>query len=526
MDAFHPLVDFTPPVSAAATGEDVYARFVRQAGALVLAVVDADQRPVGLVTRNAFLLKMASSFGRDLYAGRPITALMDTDFQTVDHQASLDDLRRVALNAGASELLRGFIVVREGRCLGACTALSLLPAPDLSDPLREAQTTARATSELLAAMSDEIRTPVNGVMAVAELLQRQPLPGHAPAYVQTILESGETLLGILDDAVDLSRADSGALDLAQRPCALHLLMDDVHDLWAARATEDGVSLNVAFRGNPAAAALVDPVRLKQVFGALIGNALKFTRRGGVEASLEATPDPAGLRLLGRVCDTGSGIPADKLDSIFEPFCPQEGGGAGAGLGLALCRQIVGAMGGRVWAEANAGSGATFLFELHAPVAEVQAMPSPDEAPLAAGALQGHVLIVDDNTTSRMVAETLVGLFGCTSESVSDGDEAVEAARTGRFDVMLMDIRMPRMDGMQATRVIRGLASPACTAPIIALTASTDDEDVAAYLACGMVAVVEKPIKAERLFAALASALSGEADDAEAGLRPARALSAA
>ncbi len=169
------------------------------------------------------------------------------------------------------------------------------------------------------------------------------------------------------------------------------------------------------------------------------------------------------------------------------------------------------MGGTIHAESNVGEGVTVSFDLLLPRAEVETEVAP--APTigsASGAV--HVLVVDDNATNRMVAEGLCEMFDCTSETAEDGVEAVEAARSGRFDLILMDIKMPRMDGMEATRAIRDLEGPAGRVPIIALTANADPEDAKAYLACGMASVVEKPIKPERLLAAMNAALEGEPDD--------------
>jgi CheY-like chemotaxis protein len=366
-------------------------------------------------------------------------------------------------------------------------------------------------------MSHELRTPMNGVLAVAELLHRQPLGADAQAYVQTIIDSSETLLRVLSDAIDLSRADAAGLELTPTPTLLRSVIDDVQALWLPRAQQDGVTLSVSYAGEADAAVLIDPVRLKQVFSNLIGNALKFTRRGGVETSLHAARVGEQVRLTGRVRDTGPGIPAERLEHIFEPFAPDERGAktGGAGLGLAICREIVAAMGGRVWAESNPGAGATFIFELEAPAASASERICAGTAETAVRPLGAHVLIVDDNATNRMVAETLVGMFGCTCECVSDGEEAVAAARARAFDAVLMDIKMPRMDGVEATRAIRALPGPAGEAPVIALTANADPEDAQRYLAAGMASVVEKPIKADRLFAALAAVLAPAAAAQEA-----------
>ena len=494
------LVDRAQPAPATATSGSVYERFQREPSTLILAVVDEDQRPVGLVERNTFFIRMAAEYGRAHYGRRPISFLMETDFLLAEADADAAAFAREALAERPGELMRGFVAVSDGRYAGVGTPLSLLQvateraeAADAAEARLavaqgEAQAAARAKSQFLGVMSHELRTPMNGVLAVAELLHRQPLNPDARAYVQTIIDSSETLL--------------------------RTLVDDVQALWLPRAQQDGVSLGMSYTGDVEAAALVDPVRLKQVFSNLIGNALKFTRRGGVEASLDARLSNGVVRLTGCVRDTGPGIPRDRLEDIFEPFAREERGAksGGAGLGLAICRAIVGAMGGRLWAESNPGSGAAFTFEIEAPATAAmhQAWPGAPEEP--AGALGAHLLIVDDNATTRMVAETLVGMFGCTCECASDGVEAVEAAAARRFDAVLMDIRMPRMDGVEATRAIRALPGAAGETPIIALTANADPADVEGYLAAGMASVVEKPIKAERLLAALVAALSDSRRD--------------
>ena len=370
---------------------------------------------------------------------------------------------------------------------------------------RDAQALGRQT-EHLAAISHQIRSPLNGVLALADLLSKQPLPGDGPSYVRTIRDSVEHVVGVLSDAIDHYRTECVGMELSLAPVALRPLMDDVQALWLAPAQQVGVSLNVSFDGGDDAV-MLDAPRLKQVFGNLIGNALKFTRRGGIEACLRVTRQDGRARLLGLVRDTGPGIAPDKLERIFEPFVQDVRGlqTGETGLGLSICRQIVQAMGGRIWAEANRGAGAVFYFEVDAALAGA-ALPvqGPADDP---SALRGHVLIVDDNRMNRMVAEKLCESFGCSSESVEDGTEAVEAAKSGRFDVVLMDIKMPRMDGVQATRAIRALPGAEREVPIIALTANPEAEDAHTYLAAGMACIVGKPIRADLLLQALRAALS-------------------
>jgi CheY-like chemotaxis protein len=252
--------------------------------------------------------------------------------------------------------------------------------------------------------------------------------------------------------------------------------------------------------------------LRQVLNNLVGNALKFTDKGGVEIRLRAEPDGDCARLIGEVADSGPGVPAERLEEIFKPFSQTDDGArlGGAGLGLAVCRQIVERMNGTIAARANPGGGALFVFE-----APLYRVPAPGALEVPAGPTEAgatlHVLIVDDNATNRLVATTLCDMFGCTSEAVGDGAAAVEAAASGRFDLILMDVKMPGMDGIEATRLIRSGAGPWSQAPILAVTANADPTDAAFYRASGMNGVVEKPLKPERLFAAMGAVLQMEPD---------------
>jgi CheY-like chemotaxis protein len=381
----------------------------------------------------------------------------------------------------------------------------------------DAQAALTAKSQFLAVMSHEIRTPLNGVLAIADIVARKLEQRDLAPYVASIQESGQTLLRLLTDALDLSRADAGRLELAEEGFHVPAVLDDLAALWGARADQKGLSLGMAYDGDPDQWALGDVIRLKQVFNNLIGNALKFTAAGGVQARLCARREDLLVVMSGEVRDTGVGVPQDRLATIFQPFSQTEAGvrEGGAGLGLSICRELVEQMNGTISAEPNPGGGTVFRFEI--PLFDVPA-PQEDDVQAADGAADPagaglHILIADDNATNRLVAETLCEMFGCTSESVEDGALAVAAVRRGRFDLVLMDIRMPNLDGLAATRQIRALAGAAADIPILALTANADPWDAASYIAQGMNAVVEKPIKAERLFAAISDLFTPGAQDA-------------
>ena len=536
MPTIEVLTERAEPVLPTTSAAEIFARFQREPDTLVIPVVEND-RPVGLIERNAFLLKIAGPFGHALYANRPVSHVMDPEPAVVDAGVRIDAFCDIMIKSGPGALMRGFVVTRGGRYRGVGTAVSLLQAVNaqqrsqnaelaeqsraLTDSRTQALASARAKSQFLAIMSHELRTPMNGVLAVAELLRRQPLNAAAQAHVQTIVDSSETLLRILQDALDLSRAEAGELELNPVPTPLRALVDDIEQIWAPRASQDAVRLMVGYEGDTELCADIDGVRLKQVFNNLIGNALKFARNGVVEASLKAWADKGQVRMEARVRDDGPGVDADRVDAIFEPFV-HGSGPDGAGLGLSICRQIIDRMDGRIWAENNAGRGATFAFDVCAPLSAPVENEATNVSALADLELQSnpHILIVDDNATNRVVAQALCEMFGCSSETAEDGVEALEAVQARPFDLILMDIKMPRMDGVQATQAIRALTGPERHIPIVALTANADPDDAKHYLSIGMAAVVEKPIKPERLRMAMNAALS-EPAEVEVAATPAR-----
>ncbi|MFP5448705.1 MAG: ATP-binding protein [Alphaproteobacteria bacterium] len=531
------LADPVSPIRPETQGEQVYERFQAEPDVLALAVVDEEGRPIGMVERNAFFVAMAAHYGRALYALRPVSLLMNRCPLVVEGDVTVADFCGQALADRASELLQGFIVTTGGRYAGVGSALSLLQATSeanrrhaeemtqIAETLGRAEAQAQAAlsakSQFLAVMSHEIRTPLNGVLAIADILERKLAQPELAPYVHTIQDSGQTLLRLLTDALDLSRAEAGRLELSEEPFHLAGLLDDVSSLWTVRAEDRGLSLAFSYDGDRDQWALGDAVRIKQVFNNLISNALKFTQSGGVEVTLSCVREDILLEVEGEVRDTGSGVPADRLSQIFQPFSQTEAGlrEGGAGLGLSICRQLIEQMGGQIEARLNEGPGTTFCFRI--PLYDVPATATAAEASSGGGAGIGdhiRVLIADDNATNRLVATTLCEMFGAEAHAVDDGRAAVEAAALGGFDIILMDIKMPRLDGVAATQEIRAGGGPCAGVPIIALTANADPWDAASYLAQGMDAVVEKPIKAERLLEVMAALL--ESPPMREGLRAA------
>ncbi|MBA4808987.1 response regulator [Brevundimonas sp.] len=520
------FVDLIAPVAPSTPCAEVFERFQTEPNTLALAVVNEDGRPVGVIERNAFTLRMAAEFGRALYAKKPAESLMDRNAPIAEAGTSAETFFHAYGAAELGALLSGFIVVTEGRYVGVGTALQVVQAGaalhrqraeemgalarDLAFAEAEAVASSRAKSEFLAVMSHEIRTPLNGVLGVAALMDKKLEQEELRPYVRTVIDSGESLLRLLTDALDMSRASAGMLTLEEEPLDLSAVAFDIDALWRARAEEKALKLEVRTDFDAGPWVMADGMRVKQLLNNLIGNALKFTETGGVIATIMSRATADGLTVELTVDDSGPGVPEAAAATIFDPFNTGKAGreGAGAGLGLAICRQIAERMHGTIALGVSPQGGARFhvTLPLAACAAEdlatgpAMAEPTPHETL--------HVLVVDDNATNRFVAGKLLEMFDCTAETAENGQEALEAVQARRFDLVLMDIKMPVMDGVAATRAIRALPGPLSRLPILALTANADERDELDYIAAGMNGVAQKPIQPDALLNAIRLVLAG------------------
>ena len=348
----------------------------------------------------------------------------------------------------------------------------------------------------------EIVQQMDYIAALADQLVRQPLPADAQACAAGVAESAASVRRMLDAAADIQLAEQGRLSLCSDSVRLSDLMDELQERWRERGIASGVAILASYDGPPDAAVTGDRARIAQIFDGLIAEGLHGASRGVVEAGLKARILDGVVELEGRI-RINSGAGWRGADASIEEMTDHIG--LQPAFEARLSRTLLGLLRGRMHAEPGVGAGQTLIFDLSLPTAE-----QAPQAPAPNAGRPAHVLVVDDNATNRMVAQALCEMFACTSESAVDGLEAVDMAASGRFDLILMDIRMPRMDGVAAARAIRALQGPVSTVPIVALTANADAEDVGSYMAAGMNSVVEKPMKAEHLLAALQQALEPEA----------------
>jgi len=366
-----------------------------------------------------------------------------------------------------------------------------------------------AKSQFLATMSHEIRTPMNGVLGALDLLRTTSLDLRQRRLVKTAAASGESLMDILNDVLDHSKIEAGKLTLAATPISLHSVAGSAAALFRANAESRGLTVSLQIGAGVADAVVCDAPRLKQVLLNLVGNGVKFTERGGVAVRLTALPAPDGqCRVRFEVEDTGIGIPDEALAQVFQPFHQVDGTRSrlrgGTGLGLAISQRIIEAMGGRIEVESHLGRGSRFEFTLALPRAQVGLPPPPPDSGFATlettGPLSGVVLLVEDNTVNRMIGVEMLKSFGVEVAEAEHGAQALAMLDKQRFDLVLMDIQMPVLDGYAATQQVRERESRLRLprVPIVALTANAFDEDAAQSLAAGMDAHLAKPYTREQL----------------------------
>jgi CheY-like chemotaxis protein/nitrogen-specific signal transduction histidine kinase len=374
-----------------------------------------------------------------------------------------------------------------------------------------AESANRAKSMFLATMSHEIRTPLNGVLGMARAMERTRLTGAQQDMLRVINSSGELLLQLLNDVLDLSKIESGKMHLETVRFSLQETVLDLCSLYARVAEDKGLSFGVDIAPDVSTWRLGDPMRVAQILQNLLSNAVKFTTSGEVRLTMQRGDDAQSVRIA--VSDTGIGISAEQKECLFGRFLQADATIArrfgGSGLGLSIARELAAMMGGNITVASTEGVGSIFTITLRLQEAENQnneAAPIEDEISIAAF----NILAVDDNETNRLVLRTLLEQVGVRLTLAENGAGAIEAARVMVFDLILMDVHMPGMSGIEATRAIR-TKSANNTTPIIALSADTQAEIIAACYAAGMNGHCDKPLAPAKLLAVIQAALEAGAD---------------
>jgi signal transduction histidine kinase/ActR/RegA family two-component response regulator len=386
-----------------------------------------------------------------------------------------------------------------------------------------AESAEAAKNEFLAVISHELRTPLNGVLGMAQIMEGDDLNARQRDRLAVVRQSAETLLVLVNDLLDIARIEDESLVLDEGLIDLPQLAGQTETLFGPLAEVKGLDLRVRLMANAGVTRLGDPARVRQVLHNLVGNAIKFTDSGRVSLVISGTDD----ELVFDVVDTGPGVQPDRLAAIFDCFTQSDGSSSrrhgGSGLGLAITAGLARLMGGELSVRSQVGEGSTFTARLGLRLAQAALAPAP-AAPAASArseettSLRVRILAAEDNPTNQLVLRTLLEQLGVRIQVVENGEEAVAAWRVAPWDLVLMDIQMPLMDGVAATRAIRQIeaAEGRARTPIIAVTANATAAQAAAYVAAGMDGLVPKPIQFAQLLAAISGAIEAENDNHDVG----------
>ncbi|GMV42021.1 MAG: hypothetical protein AMXMBFR64_37370 [Myxococcales bacterium] len=493
-----------------------------------------EPRPVHQRAEQAGAIVLVGLFVCGLFFALLTLVLLET--QVLGRVRSLQDqIRRIEQTKehegrlvveGRDELARFAALINSLLDTIAGDRATLARAKETAEVLaREAQAANDAKSLFLANMSHELRTPMNGVVAMADLLMTTDLSAWQRECVDTMRSGSDALLAVIDDILDFSKIEAGRLEIERVPVDLRAVVDAVSTLIAPQAAAAG--LDFEQRVDAAVPRLVvgDPGRLRQVLINLLGNAVKFTPAGRVSLNVSTLDRDGELtRVRVAVSDTGIGISPEDQVRLFAPFSQGDASTTrrfgGTGLGLAISAQLVGLMGGELRVTSTLGEGATFWFDLElsmAPTSATPVAPGPEQAPRLRR--EARLLVAEDNPINRRVVQALLGHLGLSCTMVADGRAAVEAILRERFDLVLMDVQMPELDGFAAIREVRARECTGRRTPIVALTAHAMRGDRERCLAAGADDYLAKPLRLRSLHEVLERTLGGAATEPESAVAP-------
>ena len=464
-------------------------------------LLDARLAPASApLTHNEASVIIPDTAGRDMISIRWKPQRPGTDF-----------FRRTGLVGGVVLIVFVAILLVFFRATRRAYAELVDGRAQLRKALDASQDASLAKSEFLASMSHEIRTPLNGVMGALHLLKSEALSAEGRTLLQAAQASGEMVAALINDVLDFSKIEAGRMVLSPAPTDVEAVIRDVVAQFAPACQAKGLTLSLDLTGG-LGWAHIDGLRLRQCLYNLVGNAVKFTAEGSIRVTARLDEQPDRRMLHVAVADTGIGIDPASMETVFERFRQADGSTTrrfgGSGLGLAITRQLATLMDGHVGVVSQVGRGSTFTLDVMAPPSVSSAAEPPSSAlDVGAAPLEDVcILVVDDNATNRMIAGKILEQLGAVVTTAESGAEAIALARINAFDLILMDIQMPDMDGVETTRRLRRDRVVSAQTPILALTANVFDEQRRTYMAAGMDGVVAKPISPADLLAEIGRAV--------------------
>lgn len=514
------------PVTPATTAAAAFSLFLSDAAlfAVPVRLSEGDEASYGLVTRLRLTEALAGPNGRDVYAARSVTHLIGPQpvIAAGDTMAAL--IAKTAAEQSNSALTDGVIVMEQGAYAGIVSPAMLLKAvaeenagraraqqaahKKLDDLKRQLNRLGESRARTLAFIGHEIRTPLTGILGVADLLDSQLGPGEPKRLAKTISQSGQHLERLLRDLLDLSRIDAGKLAITNQPMELRQFAVETRDLWMPQFDEKRVTLRIGVATGAEPRIECDALRLRQILFNLVSNAMKFTDRGQVTVTLATAPSPEGLMLTMRVADTGRGITDADKARLFEAFEQSESADAfsGTGLGLAIARSLTRRLGGEIMLSDNPGGGCVFTVALPVRKAGPRLAVENKTETSAARFDLGEVLLAEDHEASALVIREALIAAGWRVEIVGDAAQAVTRVGQRRYQVILTDVHMPNGGGEAVLKAARAGNGLNALTPVVAVTADTSPERRAACDRAGFNGLIEKPVRPRPLVATLADIL--------------------
>lgn len=528
----------TPSVSPRATAGAVLQAFLSDPALKAVAIV-YDGAPLGHVTRARLTEAMAGPNAAALLANRSITHIMSSEPVMAERGTAVSLIAKMAAEDGSSALTEGVIMLSEGRYAGLISPDAILKAVAqenaarakvmarsnrrLEEAHRRALQMARDKSAFLAFLGHEIRTPLTGILGIADLLQDSTQGSDARKLARTISESGHHLDRLLTDLLDLSRLEAKKLSINPAPFDLRSFANEARDLWQSRIAERRLDLKIKVTEEAAARIEADAMRIRQILFNLMSNALKFTEKGYINVELSTFEAAGTLKFRMQVSDTGCGVSDEDKARLFEAFEQASASTAqkhgGFGLGLSIAKGLAATMQGEIDLADNPDGGTIFsvtLPVLHAgPRLAVENAPKPRAASLRLG----NILIVEDHAVTALVMTRALLAAGWQVETQTSAKAALRKASDIPYQAILTDIHMLDGDGDTIVRQLRSHPGPNQFAPIIAVTADVSEERRKACERSGFTTMIEKPIRPRALVATLADILMAEEASGNSGLRP-------